>query len=200
MQAVSSTKNYSKSGAGNRRPEGARYDGTAALAYSRESVAYDLSRFDQRSRVRRAVSEEQTTEKARPRAATAAKTVPAARISPFSVLSFFVVCSLLFMIVYSYVQLNELSTSKSDLQDAIAQEKDDYAVMQAELERKISLTELETIATTRLGMIKAQQEQIRYADLSGEDYAVVLAQQAPSESGFAAAVAGLFDRFLEYLR
>ena len=109
MQAVSSSRSYDAKNAAMKRPSGARYDGTAALQYENENVAYDLTRFDQRSRVRRAVSADEA-DRTEVRTQRAVKTAAAARISPFSVMGFVVIMGLLFMIVYSYMRDQHGST------------------------------------------------------------------------------------------
>jgi cell division protein FtsL len=123
-----------------------------------------------------------------------------ARLTVFSVMSFAVIIGLMFMIVYSYVQLSELSEKKADMQDRLSELNSDYALLQADCERRISLAELETMAVERFGMVKPEQEQIKYVDLSGEDYAVVLKDEASGGDSFASAVSALFGRFVEYIR
>ena len=71
--------------------------------------------------------------------------------------------------------------------------------MLAGFEQKISLSELEDKAINEFGMVKADQDQTEYVDLSGGDYAVVVAPQKQESSSFTMAVAGLFQQIQAYL-
>ena len=198
MQAVSHKRQYAPvSGTGTTSGLGARYDGTAALQY--ESVAYDLTRFDQRRKVRSAVSADESA-RVSSRTENAAKTAAAVRPSVFSVMSFLVIMGLLFMIVYSYMQISMLNETKNEMQNQISDLEQEHAAMLAGYEQKISLSELEEKAINEFGMVKADQEQVQYIDLSGSDYAVVLAPEKQDTSAFMSAVSSMFQHIMEYIR
>ncbi len=188
VHASSGTKNSAQSCAEMRRDEyWPEYDGSLALKRQSE-LAFDLSRFDARTAVRRAVAVETMPVREKVQRKTQTKRRAAARVSLFTVASFIMAMGLLLLIVYSYVQLSELNEAATGFQKQLQTLKNDEAVMITDYEARISLKEVEDIAVNRLGMVKPEQDQIKYLDLSGGDHAVVLPKSHGSQSVFLAGI------------
>ncbi len=147
------------------------------------NVAYDLSRFDNRLRVREAVEREaqsaarlrQVKQRAR------AQAIARPRVSLWAVLGFMTAMFLMFFIVYSQMQLAEIGSAGAKLKSEINTLQKEQTRLLAERDQKIDLKEIERIATQKLGMVKPSADQIIYINLSGEDHAVVL---RPRDKGF----------------
>ncbi len=145
-------------------------------------VAYDLSRFDNRARVREAVASEAVSAPApKVRVETQAKKV-APHISMWAVLGFLTAMALMFFIVFSYMQLTEISTASGALNREIKQLQKESVLLTSQKESMIDMREIERIAKEELGMVKPSKDQIIYIDLSGEDHAVV-ADKTVQETG-----------------
>ena len=160
------------------------YDGTAALSRKKE-LAYDLSRFDRRTAVRR-VYEQADALPVRPALRRRAVARPGVftRVSFFAVASFVMVIGLLLLIVYSYVQLSELSEKSTTLKNQYNKLKDDETVMLMASEQRINLKDVEDYAVNKLGMVKPEQDQMIYLDLSGDDHAEVVESPQKDASAF----------------
>lgn len=173
-----------QSGAGMRRDEyWPEYDGSLALKRGQD-IAFDLSHFDRRTAVRRAVAVEAMPVREKVQRKAAAKRASSARVSLFTFASFVMAMGLLLMIVYSYVQLSELSESAAGLEKQLQTLKNEEAVMISDYEERVSLKEVEDIAVNRLGMVKPEQDQVKYLDLSGGDHSVVLPKSHGGQSVF----------------
>ncbi|MDR3206908.1 MAG: cell division protein FtsL [Oscillospiraceae bacterium] len=146
------------------------------MAAAASQVAYDLSRFDNRARVREAVAAESVPVQALPVRAPrpGTRTQPVGRLSLWTVLAFMTAMALMFFIVYSYMRLTELSTEAKGLSSQIAALKKEEAILVLQKNSMIDLKEVERIATDELGMVKPNRAQVIYIDLSGRDHAEVL--------------------------
>jgi cell division protein FtsL len=176
------------------------YDGTAALK-RRSDLAYDLARFDRRTAVRRAYEAEAEQTVARPavRRKVAVKQGLFTRVSLFAVLSFFMVIGLLLLVVYSYVQLRELSVNGTQLQKQYDALKNEEALMLSESEQRISLKDAEDYAVNKLGMVKPEQDQVIYLDLSGSDHAEVLEDSQKDGSEFAKGISHMLASIVSFI-
>ena len=104
-------------------------------------------------------------------------------LSVFLGAGFYVVLAVLLMIVYSYVELTELSDSAVKYKAQIKSLKVEETRLINEHESRLSLTSVEEYAVTKLGMVKPEREQIVYLDLSGVDHAVVADNRERDEFG-----------------
>ena len=158
-----------------------------------ESVAYDLSRFDNRRRVREALENEPSVSthgdaRARTRAkvGTAAAAQTAARprrmkLSAFAVLSYVAIFALLMMIVMNYMRLNEISVIAAAKASELEELKNQTALLKVEYEQKQNVDDIKSRAA-ELGLYAPTSAQINYIDLSKPDYAVIYEQENESDS------------------
>ncbi len=79
------------------------------------------------------------------------------------------VIAMLVGIVSSYTELTELTSESSKLKNQNEQLLNDQKRMQAELDMRTNLKDIEEIATSELYMHKVEQDQIIYVDLTSED-------------------------------
>lgn len=166
-----------------------------------ESVAYDLSRFDNRRIVREALANEAVVTPDMPRAHTRAKAEakakPFLRITPFTIVSYVVIIALVLMIVMNYMTLNEIAVDTSRMQSELAQLESDGAKLLVEYERAMNVGDLAAKATAA-GMYSPGADQVGYVDISRSDKVTV--HSTESEGGFFEniekfflAVGGYFD-------
>lgn len=78
----------------------------------------------------------------------------------------------LFMVVaiYSRVQLDEINREISAVENQIELAKSDTIKINNELNAIVSINNVEDYAANQLGMVKVQDYQVVYIDLSAEDY------------------------------
>lgn len=147
-----------------------------------ESVAYDLSRFDNRRRVREVLENERVVTPELPakvRTAADAEAKPRLRISAFAVLSYIVIVALALGIVMNYMILNEVAVDTAALENELESLESDAAKLQVEYERAMNVGDLATKAA-EAGMYAPGADQIGYIDISRSDEVVVYAAE---ESG-----------------
>lgn len=144
-----------------------------------ESVAYDLSRFDRRRKVREALENERivsTELPTKPKTKTAARANadarPRMRVSAFAILSYIVVFALMLGIVMNYMILNEVTIETARLENELSSLKSDAAKLQVEYERAMSLSELAARAQ-EIGMYSPNSDQVDYIDISRHDEVTV---------------------------
>ena len=89
------------------------------------------------------------------------------------------VLAMLFGVLFTYVQKNELTKSIAGIQQEISVAKSDNVSLNAELEALVSVSQIDSYALEKLGMTRLQSNQIRYIDTS--EYEAQHAQQ--SETG-----------------
>ena len=173
-----------------------KYDGSymnyGSYGAQKESVAYDLSRFDNRRRVREALEREPAVSRhgqAKVKSASAAKAAAVARprrarLTAFAVLSYAAIFALLLMIVMNYMKLNEISVTVSKRADELAELQNEAALLEVEYEQKQNVSDISARAA-ELGLYAPTSAQISYIDLSKPDYAVVYAEE-PQQTGLLA--------------
>lgn len=150
-----------------------------------ESVAYDLSRFDNRVRVREALANEAVVTPDMPRAHSRAKAETKAKahlpISAFTIVSYVVIIALALMLLMSYMTLNEIAVDTSRMQNELSQLQSDGAKLLVEYERAMNVGDLAAKASAA-GMYAPGADQIGYVDISRSDKATVYSTD--SEGGF----------------
>jgi hypothetical protein len=123
-----------------------------------------------------------------------------ARAAAKLVTAFLVVAVGLSVLIYSNVQLAELTKVASALDAELIELQKQEAILNAELETRIGLHEVEERARS-MGMSKLEKHQIRYVTLGGQDHAEVL--RAPTVSGMPVVFAGMarnLGAVVEYLK
>ena len=137
-------------------------------------AARDLPRFDTRAGAAAAVEEvhARALPLPRPRAGVRAQAVP--RLSLRGALVFLCVMALMFFIVYTYMQMAEMSRASWEIDQDISRLQKEEAELVRQKNGMIDRQEIERIAVEELGMVKPTESQITYIDLSGEDHAEVV--------------------------
>ena len=140
---------------------------------ARSNLAYDLSRFEDQTAEQR--------EKPQIKKVEQAKTFsrPASHISPLKAVG----CMLIVLIVVSSlmllrVQLNETITEVSKANEQLTELKAQGTKMSLQLESKVSLKNAEDYATSVLGMVKTDSNNVQYVKLTQQNKIEVL--KAPS--------------------
>ena len=76
--------------------------------------------------------------------------------------------------IYSRVQLDEINREINTIENKIELAKSDEIKINNELNSIISINNVEDYAANQLGMVKVQNHQVVYVDLSSEDYVAVV--------------------------
>ena len=94
------------------------------------------------------------------------------------------------------IQLTEATDQTARLQTQLETLKTDQNRLLINYEKAFNTTELETYATTQLGMQRARDDQVYYLDSSVPDKAVVI--EAKDEDSLAARIRAAFASLAEY--
>lgn len=158
---------------------------------TRESVAYDLARFDNRSTVRQAADVPLRQVRTGKRKKNA--------ISFSMALSYFMVLFIAGVIVFSYMQVTMLSDQSSKLQEQIEKLAAEETTLRAQQEKMYNLNYIEEYAKNNLNMVKADKSQIEYVEMAKPDQIRIIKggrEKAPNYfSGFIKS----FNVVVEYL-
>jgi len=158
---------------------------------SKESVAYDYSRFDNRKRVRDANEIKEYVPKK--------ETRPAPKTNMFGkAVAFIAVMLVMSAIIMNYVKLTELSDQAYKLQQQYNALREEEAVLIAQKEQKFTLENVEKYAVQNLGMVKLDQSQITYVELTNPDK-VEIADEEEQTSTFMRGFLKAFNVVVEYL-
>ena len=76
------------------------------------------------------------------------------------------VLAMLFGVLYTYVQKNELTKSIAGIQQEISVAKSENVSLNAELEALVSVSQIDSYALEKLGMTRLESNQIVYIDTS----------------------------------
>jgi len=152
------------------------------MSASASRVAQDLSRFDNRPQVRAAAALAEPAIRALPQPHTRARTQPMSHLSIKGTLVFICVMALMFFIVYTYMQMAEMSKASWEIKQQISQLQKEEELLLREKNSLINMQELERIAVEELGMVKPTRSQIIYINLSGEDHAELITQKTTGTS------------------
>jgi len=144
------------------------------------SVAYDLSRFDRRKRVRDALELEPVAiprpiAKPHERVKAEAKAKARPAVSATTVIAFLMVAVLMFCVVLNYMRVYELSLEISNLQAEYNKLKSEAAVLKVQSEKKMNDIRIAELAA-EMGMTRPARDQIIYVDMSQPDKGIVLAE------------------------
>lgn len=123
---------------------------------------------------------------------------PAGQVSIFAVAGFLTVAIFAAMVLMSYVQLTMLSDQVVDLRAEYSQLKDEEARLLAQYELAFDLKSIEAAVTADGRMVKPQNSQVHYMDLSGSDSVVVYEKQTTA-TALGDTVQGLLNKAGEYL-
>ncbi len=145
-------------------------------------TTYDLSRFDRTAKTEKktAVATKKTRKKTR------------VAISGFSVLSAVVVFAMLTALLFSYVNLTEVSETNRQKKDELRKLREEVQMLEIERNQRMGALQISEMAVTQLGMSKIDKSQITYVTTSCEDkfeYEEKTKREAPK------AVTGLIKGF-----
>lgn len=91
----------------------------------------------------------------------------AARARAFEIVAVVgLVLAMLFGVLYTYVQKNELTKSIAGIQQEISVAKSENVSLNAELEALVSVSQIDSYALEKLGMTRLESNQIVYIDTS----------------------------------
>ncbi len=167
-------------------------DNKKIVPFSDSSLAYELRDFEERHMKR----DRQPVPRTRRRPAAKSRTLALPHVSVFAGAAFVTLMVLLLMVVYSYMQLNEITTANSRMRSQIASLETEEGKLVTAMEQRISLKELEERAL-ELGMVKPEGDQVQWFDLSGEDHAVVVENEKGWLEKLGDAISSIFGSILE---
>ncbi|MBD5104352.1 MAG: hypothetical protein HDT47_05765 [Ruminococcaceae bacterium] len=158
-------------------------------AYNRSNVAYDLSQFDTDGRVRRQPKQSKAHLKMH-------KTSVAKSGNWFKTIVLVTFAAIVaFMFVNSKAALSEVSTEISSKSSELQEAKRENTRLQAQLDNMVTLSKVEEIAISELGLQKTAKSQVRY--ISVHDRTMV--QVAEREENVFASLKNWLDSVSEYL-
>lgn len=141
------------------------------MAYSNSSAAYDLTAYElPKERAKPQLKLHKTPQK-----------MVSAVLSPRVLSSFAIVVTLLCLIVYNQVQLNEVSGEINSLSKQLELLESENIKLTSELESTINLRTIGEQAKSELGMKRLDQYQTEYIELYQEDR-IQLTQDSPDVS------------------
>ena len=117
-------------------------------------------------------------------------------VAPTAVIGYICAAVLLIFTLMAKIQLTEVTDQSAQLETQLAQLKTDQNRLLINYEKAFNTTEVETYATTQLGMQRARDDQITYLDSNVPDKAVVI--QETDDNSFAARVKVALDSLAEY--
>jgi len=154
----------------------------------KQSVAYDLSIYEPKPAA------------VRPKLEVVEKQSPKKKVSFFERLQILCVAAVLVaslsLIIYNNVILTELSDEINTVNKQYQAYQSEYKRLASELEGKMSLRNVEEIATSQLGLSKMESYQVMYVDRCEGDK-IILTADSPTEAG---GLTERFDAVMEYLR
>ena len=130
---------------------------------------------------------------------TKTKALPKQGISLFAVAGWACVIVLAVSLITSYIELNVIANESYELKETIEALQMEETRLQIEYESTFRLDEVEEYATNMLGMVRADNDQIKYLSNNAQDKAVVMTANNV-ETGFSAKMKSLFTAIAEYFR
>ncbi|MCI2056506.1 MAG: hypothetical protein LKJ86_05075 [Oscillibacter sp.] len=144
------------------------------------SLAYDLDRDVLEHELRHAGEARRETAAAAPRVRSIshAQTRTRQHVSVVSVLGFAAVVAMAVLVLMSYIQLTEISSSVVELKSQLSTLQTENVTLTAQYQQMYDLSTVKE-AAENAGMAKPGNSQIYYIDLSGGDNAVVYQKKDP---------------------
>ena len=105
---------------------------------------------------------------------------PAGQVSIFAVLGFLAVAAFAVLVLMSYVKLNAISDEVVNLRSEYTQLKNEESRLLAQYELAFDLKSIEAAVTADGRMVKPQNSQVYYMDLSGNDSVEIFEQETPT--------------------
>lgn len=140
------------------------------MSYTDRNAAYDIARFERHAAAPRRAPERSM------RVVQGKK--PESTLNFGAVLRTFLLFSLVIgtitALLYSHVQLTEVTAQIGSAQKELNVLKSEHTRLESDLESRISIRNIEEYASGQLGLAKMEKYQIEYINLSGGDKAVLL--------------------------
>lgn len=140
----------------------------------------------------RPLEEEQERTAARP--AVRPRVRQRLRVPLFALLGWALVVVLLTSLILSYIELNSIADETYTLNKQITELMEERTQLKIKYESTFKLDEIEQYATNIIGMVPADNSQIRYLNDQAEDQAVILNR----ETGFTAWLRNFVTALSEY--
>ena len=124
----------------------------------------------------------------------------AGAVSPFAVAGFLAIGVFLVLLLFSYVNLMTVSQQVIDLQGEMTQLRTEEAKLRAQYELAYDLEGIEESMTASGAMVKPQNGQTIYVDLSEPDSVVLFSQEeaTPGTAGFVDTVKSIVEEIVAY--
>lgn len=145
------------------------YDRYGSLSVSRETAAPARPQVQSRPRLRKLET----------------KVYARHNISPFAITGFVAVIGLMMLVIFSYVQLTEITDQSISLKTQLSQLQNEKVKLLSQYEDATDLSTLKNRAISELGMMSPDTDQIEYINMSQSDKAVIIQKQ---EQGVSASV------------
>lgn len=165
------------------------------MAAYNTSSAYDLSAFEEAPKKQLKKAPELQVVRNR-----SAKRTLAAAFTPKAVAAFAIVVTLICLMVYNHVCLNEITGDINALQEEMQELESQNVIMASQLDSMASMRVVEERAR-EMGLDRLDKYQTRYVYLYEEDK-INLAEEPPeseSPTGVAKVARSLFDGLMEYI-
>ena len=163
-------------------------------------IAYNLAKFDNRTLVKEQVERERVASRARAKSRAKAKghakTRPA--ISGFAIFSGVVVFTMFLALLFSYVNLSEISDLSRIKGNELKKLKEENQMLEINYNQRLSELDVRDYAVTRLGMRRVDKSQIRYVETPREDVFEV-PEEKKKETGIIAGLANGFSTVIEFV-
>lgn len=159
-------------------------------AYNRSNVAYDLSQFETDERVERRLKQSSRShlkvhKTSVSKSGNWLKTVIVVAAAAMGA----------FALITSKAQLSEVNTMINRTSAQLEEAQSEHIRLQAQLDNMVTLSKVDEIATTQLGLQKTSKNQVKY--ISVHDRTMV--QAAEREENIFATLKGWVDSSMEYL-
>ena len=123
-------------------------------------------------------------------------------VSPFAVAGFLAVGVFVVLLLFSYVNLTVISQQVVDLRSEMTQLRTEEAKLRAQYELAYDLESIETAMTANGDMVKPQNGQTIYVDLSEPDSVTLFSQEesAPGMGGFVETLQSIVEEIVAYFK
>lgn len=124
----------------------------------------------------------------------------AGRVAPFAVVGFLAIGVFAVLLLMGYVRLSELSDEVVSLQSQMVSLQSDEAKLRAKYELAYDLSDIEQSVTADGSMIRPQENQICYVDLSQPDSVEHFTRTESGAAGFWGGAKEIVSTVVEYFR
>lgn len=121
-------------------------------------------------------------------------------ISPLTFVGFAVAVVMLVMMLFSYMQLAQISSESGLLLEQIDRLQEEQAKLKVRYESTFNLDEIEQYAINELGMVSPVASQMNYISFSAPDHAVILGETADEQPGVFGGIGEFLTSISEYFR